>query len=84
MGSSISHKTTIINKIVLQKKDPATTARDAIILKKLLIVISKILTESKLSLNLIKILNTFIKVTGIANMLSNSISTFYKMKKSII
>ena len=28
MGSSISHKTTIINKIVLQKKDPATTARE--------------------------------------------------------
>lgn len=28
MGSSISHKTTIINKVVIQKKDPATAARE--------------------------------------------------------
>ncbi|MHB9014274.1 MAG: DUF1670 domain-containing protein [Ignavibacteriaceae bacterium] len=28
MGSSISHKTIIINKIVIQKKDPATAARE--------------------------------------------------------
>lgn len=28
MGSSISHKTTIINKVVIQKKDPATVARE--------------------------------------------------------
>ena len=28
MGSSFSHKTTIINKIVIQKKDPATAARE--------------------------------------------------------
>jgi hypothetical protein len=29
MGSSISHKTTIINKVVIQKKDPATAARES-------------------------------------------------------
>lgn len=28
MGSSISHKTTIINKVVIQKKDPASVARE--------------------------------------------------------
>lgn len=28
MGSSISHKKTIINKIIFQKKDPATVARE--------------------------------------------------------
>jgi hypothetical protein len=28
MGSSISHKTTILNKIIIQKKDPATVARE--------------------------------------------------------
>lgn len=28
MGSSVSHKTTIINKVVIQKKDPATVARE--------------------------------------------------------
>jgi len=29
MGSSISHKTTMINKVVIQKKDPATAARES-------------------------------------------------------
>jgi hypothetical protein len=28
MGSSISHKTTIVNKVVVQKKDPASVARE--------------------------------------------------------